>query len=225
MKTQLIFLSLILITLTSCKRYYKVSNFDQISQDHQTIAILPFEIQITGHVSSELTPEIITKIEENESKAFQISFFNKILASTRRGKNPIHVKLQHFSRTMDLLNENDISIRESWSKDPSKLANMLGVDAVVKGTIEKQQYFSDGLSAGIELGTTIIGALGGFTGVPYISNNNKNVRTNYSLVDSTDGTVLWFIGYDHDADWRRRSDEMISNINRRSAKRFPYRSK
>ncbi len=224
MKTQLIFIFSIVVWFSSCKRYYTANDFEEISKNHKTVAVLPFEVITTGHVPEELTSEMIVEIEENESKAFQVSFYNSILSSTKRGKKNLRINLQHYAKTVERLEESEVSIRDSWSKDPSKLAKILGVDAVVTGRIKKHKYFSDGVSVGIEVGTNILTEVFGDTGVvPAVSNRNKNVNTNYSLVNSSDGTVLWSIGYNHEADWRQHQNQLVSNINNRSAKHFPYR--
>ena len=210
--------------MTSCKRYYTVSDFDGLTYDHKTVAILPFEILTTGHVPRDLTSEMIELIEENESKAFQVSFFNKLLRSTQRGKKPLRITLQHYSKTLDMLASNDIDIRASWDKDPEKLAKILEVDSVVKGRIEKHQYFSDGLSAGIEIGSVVLDILTNGSGVGLLGGvDNKNVKTDYALVNAEDGTVLWSITYNHQADWTQQPDQMVDNINQRSSRHFPYR--
>lgn len=223
MKTRIIFFLSLMFLMTSCKRYYTVSGFEDITYNHKTVAVLPFEILTTGHVPRDLTDEMIDQIEENESKAFQVSFFNRLLRSTRRGKKPLRISLQHYSKTIETLASNEIDIRKSWSEDPEKLAKLLGVDAVVRGRIEKHQYFSDGLSAGIEVGSIILDILTRGDGVGVGGVNNKNVKTDYALVNADDGTVLWSITYDHQADWTQQPDQMVDNINARSSRHFPYR--
>ena len=224
MKTRIILFLSLLFLMTSCKQYYTTSNFEDLTSNHKTVAILPFEILTTGHVPRDLTPEIIEQIEENESKAFQVSFFNRLLRSTRRGKKPLRITLQHYSKTIEMLATNEIDIRASWDKDPEKLAKLLGVDAVVRGRIEKHQYFSDGLSAGIEIGSVILDVLTRGNGVGVGGINNKNVKTDYALVNAEDGTVLWSINYQHQADWSQQPDQMVDNINQRSSRHFPYRA-
>ena len=223
MNARIIFFLSILFLMTSCKRYYTVSGFEEITYNHTTVAILPFEILTSGHVPRDLTPEMIDQIEENESKAFQVSFFNRLLRSTQRGKKPMRISLQHYAKTIDKLANEGVDIRDSWNQDPEKLAKLLGVDAVVRGRIEKHQYFSDGLSAGIEIGSVVLDILTRGNGNGIVGVNNKNVKTDYALVNAEDGTVLWSITYDHRADWSQQPDQMVDNINARSSRHFPYR--
>ncbi|MFK8005961.1 MAG: hypothetical protein AB8H03_06305 [Saprospiraceae bacterium] len=223
MKTLICIPLFFLLLTTGCKQYYTVTDFEEKTQTHQTIAVLPFEMVYTGVPPKDITEEDIQRIEISESKAFQSSFFNAILASTRRGKSQLRVDLQHYSKTLNLLEQNGVGVKDSWSKDPAELAKVLGVDAVVKAQIEKRRYMSDMASYGIEAGTQIISAISRNRVLPYVNSRNKKVRTGFALVNQEDGNALWSISYDCDADWRSTSDEIIESINARSARRFPYR--
>lgn len=223
MKT-LICIPLFFLLLTSgCKQYYTVADFEEKTQSHQTVAVLPFEMIYTGMIPNDLTEEDIQRIEILESKAFQSSFFNAILASTRRGRDQLRVDLQHYSKTIDLLEKNGVGVKDSWQKDPAELAKILGVDAVVKAQIEKRRYMSDVASYGIEAGTQIISAISRNRVLPYVNSRNKKVKTVFALVNQEDGNALWSISYDCDANWRSTNEDIIESINARSARRFPYR--
>ena len=221
MKTQIILLLSLIISLSSCKSYYLASDFDTRTTGHKTIAVLPFEIQTEASLPPELSEADIEQIQESESKAFQVSFHNQILRSTQRGNRALRIKLQHYSKTINTLEENNISIIDSWEESPETLAQILGVDAVVKGRIQKEKYFSDELSVGIEIGSILLDRIG-TRGLP-ISNNNKSVRADFSILDSEEGSILWSINYNCQADWRQQADQIVDNINRRSARHFPYR--
>ncbi len=218
----LLFISIVFVLCTSsCKRYYQISDFEQHTQDHKKIAILPFEIYTSGFVPKELTPEMIEEIERVESTTFQSNFFSKVLASHRKSERPLQVSVQHYTQTNSILEENGIGLKESWTKNPEELAQILGVDAVVKARIEKDQYFSDGLSIGLDISQSIIAVFAERSPF-FLPNQNKEVVSDYALVGN-DGTVLWSIGYRHVADWQRQADQLVSNINSRSSRHFPYR--
>jgi hypothetical protein len=210
-----------------CKSYYIVSNFDELTAGHQTFAVLPFEMVFTGKKPEKLTDGDVDKIGEAESKAFMVSFYNEVLRSTKRGRKPIRISIQHYDKTLSILESNHIDIRASWKEDPGKLASLLGVDAVVKGHIEKRRLMSDLASYGIDLGIQIISILSNSDLWPWLpggATTSKEIKTNYSLVD-TKGTTLWSISYQSDADWRQRANDIIDYINSRAVKYFPYRFK
>lgn len=216
---------LLLALLPSCKNAYTITNFDEVTQDHRSVAVLPFEMVFMGITPKNLTEEDIQQIEEAESQAFQISFHNEILRSTRNGRGPIRIDLQPYSTTLAKLDKNNISIRESWQTDPTELAKLLGVDAVVKGRIEKTQYLPDLASFGIDIGLQVLRTIqvpGGIF-IPNRVTNSKEVYGVYNLIDQSGERVLWSVSCDIDADWSQQSNEIIDRVNRRSARRFPYR--
>lgn len=221
------FAILVLTFLAGCKSYFMATDFDTRTANHKTIAILPFEMIFTGVKPEKLTNEDIQIIEEGESKAFMISFYNEILRSTKSGKKPIRVNVQHFDKTLSILKTNSIDIRSSWKEDPGKLAQMLGVDAVVKTRIEKYRLMSDLASYGIDLGTRILGILSDYKiwfWLPPNLSKSKEIKSSCTLLDK-EGATLWSIAYDIDANWRSPANEIIDEINRKSAKHFPYRTK
>lgn len=218
-------IALLLIMITGCKSYFIASDFEQRTSDHKTFAVLPFEMVFTGVQPAKLTEEDIALIKVAESKAFMISFYNEVLRSTKGGSRPIRVNIQHFDKTLSLLQDHNMDIEASWREDPGKLAEILGVDAVIKGRIQKHRLMSDLASYGIDMGIRIINILSSNEFWPWVpggATTSNEVNTSYSLLDS-DGTVLWSIAYDMDADWRQPADEVIENINRKSVKNFPYR--
>jgi hypothetical protein len=229
MKSLTIFLAaLALLLVPACKSYYVSSDFQTTTGDHQTIAVLPFEMVYTGVKPDKLTEADMAEIANAESQAFQISFYNEILRSTRNGKKPIRVKLQDFKTTQNLLRDRGISLNEVGQESPERLAEILGVDAVVRGRIQKNRLMSDLASYGIEVGVRILDVLTNAPIWPWLPmgvTQSKEIRANYSLLDKDNGAVLWSISFDIDADWRQRSNDIIDRVNRRGAKKFPYREK
>ena len=220
--------ALLLFMLTGCKQYYLIEDFERVTKNHKTIAILPFEIMMTGYVPPELTQEDIDKIEVIESEAFQASFFHQVLESRKNPKRRVQIDVQHYNKTLDILKENNISIKESWKRDPAELASILGVDGVMKARVEKDKYFSDGASAGIEAGMRIIDVIarsrGAANPVP-LSSTNKRILTKYSLINQENGQVLWSYTSGNAGSWRSRENDMVNAINYNSSRRFPYRKK
>ncbi|MBT8219974.1 MAG: hypothetical protein KJP00_09115 [Bacteroidia bacterium] len=224
-KTLLFVLASALIFI-KCTPYYQAIDFADKTSDHQLIAVLPFEMVYTGIKPDKLTDADIKEIEMAESQAFQISFANAVLRSTKAGKKQIRISLQDYQTTNKLLKDNGIDVLSSWNESPEKLAEILNVDAVIKARIQKHRLMSDLESYGISVGIHIIQVLGGNVIWPWLPANvtkSKEINTDYRLINRADGKVLWSIFFDVDADWRQRSNEIIDNVNRRAARKFPYR--
>ena len=223
-----IVLVLITILLNCCTHYFISHDFEFQTANHNKIAILPFEMNYTGLVPENLTEEDLILIEDAESVAFMTSYYNEVLRSTRSGKKPIRVKIQHYKNTLQLLNDNGITIFDSWHMKSEELAEILKVDAILRGYIEKNQLIPDLESFGIDVGIHILNILTDnslWPWIPFSLTKSKEVKTNYSLVNGQDGSTLWSIAYEIDADWRSPANEIIDDVNRRSSKKFPYRLK
>src|SRR5262245_27338561 len=147
---------MIAVVCSSCShKYYTSSFFDQQTANHRIIAVLPSEIVLTGKQPKELTPEQIAKLEEDESVAFQRSLYGNILQYANSRRYYMSVGVQDINTTMNLLNEKDISIRDSWKMDDKKLAAVLGVDAIVRMQIRQKRYMSDYASYGVSVARNI----------------------------------------------------------------------
>jgi len=216
-------LSVILVILiSSCSRpsYYQIANFEELTKSHQTIAVLPFEVYTYGKLPKDVTEEMLIKMEDLESTVLQAELHDGILESKFEDQGQFRVALQHYSETNLLLEKNGINVRESWTHSPEKLAETLGVDAVLLSRVEKEHYFSDGASAAIEIGEVLLSILSNdilVTG----SAENKMLLGDYALV-SHDGIILWQIGSDMILDWKYKTERCLSRMNSRSAKYFPY---
>ena len=225
MQTKVIFIPLTFLFLNACTSYFIVSDFSEQTASHKKIAVLPFEIIFSGTVPENLSEEDIAQIEIAESQAFQISFHNELLKRSKSGKKNRSVAIQHYKETLQKLNQKGINIADSWKLSADSLAKVLNVDAVVQARIEKARYMSDLTSYGVEMGKRIISILSDQTLVPWfplVSSRAKTIKTDYFVLDGKEGTNLWSVTLEEDADWRLPSNEIIDQFSRKAAKKFPY---
>jgi hypothetical protein len=215
---------LVLITFSSCHRYYTSSSFEEKTLKHKSVAILPPQMILSGNQPKNLTQDQIAELEEKESKLFQEALYNNILRRANQGKYSMDVMVQPYSNTIALLEKNSVSIRETWTKDDKELAEMLGVDAVVRSSIQKERYMSDLASAGIDAGKQIIDAvLKKPVLVPGAINKTSDIRATCSIISK--GETLWNDSYKRESDWNSPANEIIENITDNFARHFPYRKK
>ncbi len=220
-------LYLIFLFFVSCGTpHYLVSDFETRTADHKKVAVIPFEMILTGKTPKGLSEEDILKIEEAESKAFQSAFFRHVSRSSDSRKKALRIDLQPTIETQNRLEKAGISIRESWTMDASELAVLLEVDAVAGAKIKKTRYISDLESLGIELGIEAINAITRYffaEVMPYGLTKSKDVIADFALFDKADGAVLWSISFEMEADWSSSSNDIIRTISRKAARTFPYR--
>jgi hypothetical protein len=193
----------------------------------ETIAVLPFEMVLTGKAPVHLGPSDIERIEEAESLAFQASLYDQLLDQSSVGRRrPILVRIQPIETTNGLLAERGLSIRQSWSASSQELAAVLGVDGVIRTRVEKTRYLSDLESWGTEVGLEIVAEATEREVawvIPPGLTRTHDVLADSALVSGEDGDVLWKVAVERAADWRRPANDVVVGITRKLSKKFPYR--
>ncbi len=217
-------ISICFIGFSACRHKYYVSTyFEQQTAGHKIIAVLPAEMIFTGKQPKELAPEDIAVIEEKESRAFQESLVNGIFKYANTRREYMGIDVQDVNTTNKLLQESNISIRESWTANDRELARILGVDAVVRMRIQKKRYMSELASYGIGVGRQIIGMIGRNNKfpTPYVPNKTNDIYAACNIV--SDNKTLWNDHYQGAADWNNPPDVVINNITDNFGKHFPYK--
>lgn len=212
------------IIFSSCShRYYTSSFFDQQTATHRLIAVLPTEIVFTGKQPKDLTEGQIAKIEEDESRAFQMSLYSNILRYANYGRYYMFVGVQDVNKTLNTLDENKISIRDSWKMDDKKLAALLGVDAIVRMQVTQKRYMSDYASYGVTVAREVISEtpLGNRLPIPSRLGRTEDIYAYCSVISNS--MTLWNNHYKNAADWNNPSNVIIENITDNFGRNFPYK--
>ncbi len=220
-----ILLAAFTIFLSCSRKVYTASNFSEQTAEHRVVAVVPAEMIFTGTQPKNLTEEDIAKIEESESIMFQQSLYNNILRYANTGKYQTTVNFQDISTTQKLLEQNNISARDSWKMTDKELSEKLGVDAVVRMRIRKQRYMSDAASYGIDVARQVIfnSGIGNKIPVPSVNNKTNDIITSCSLV--SDGVTLWNDNYTRTSDHNTPANEIIEAITANFGRHFPYKKK
>lgn len=223
-------LLLFVIVSSSCShKYYTSANFDQQTQKHRLVAIVPAEMIFTGAQPKKLTAEEVASIEEAESLAFSDALYNGILRYANTRKHISTVDFQDIGSTKRLLQEKNISIREAWRRTDVELMQILRVDAIVRMRIKKQRYMSDLASYGVDLARQIgYEYTGGrFPGtkifMPAVSSKTNDIYATCSLL--SEGKTLWNDNYKEASDWNSPANVIIEGITDNFGRHFPYKQK
>lgn len=234
---------LAIITLGACNKTYLAQNFNQKTANHKLIAVMPPEIIYTGKIPDKLTPALKAQLEEQESKAFQISYLNHILQKSN-AKGGYRIDFQPTETTINLLKKNNITIQDAWTKDPVELCKILGVQAIVRTRVEKNRLMSDLASYGITVGKEVVdvildevkksGTIGQKAGEvadaanpnnsvnPALQGKTFNIYAKSNVLDGQTGAILWGVSNQNQADWEITDEMIIEGINRQFARNFPY---
>lgn len=209
-----------LLLMTACShKYYTADNIAQYNI--KTIAVLPVAMDYTGTMPKNVTAADLAKKAEIESTMFQRSVYASILNNINKKKKPSSIQFQSTSKTVQLLASNNISITQAWTEDPMKLAQLLGVDAVVKMNVTTSRYMSDAASAGFSVLNDVLGSIKGKVPVGNAPTKTNDITVNCSLVEKNNGIAVWNDKYTEEANWQNQPQEVIDAVTRKFGKHFP----
>jgi hypothetical protein len=217
------------VALISCgvnRNVYKSSDFAVKAARHQTVAVLPFQITQTGHVGKKETIADIKAENEKWSYAFQEALLSYSLRHTSRNKKGQIVSFQGIQKTNSILKENGLTIEDIYNKKPEEVAKLLGVDAVLMTTLEKEKNFSDGVAYGVVAGRAILNAVTktGTVGTGLGGVNAADINLNAYLYDAKDSKLLWKTFRQGGTDLPKQTDDLVEFYSNWIAKKLPYRS-
>ena len=109
---------------------------------------------------------------------------------------------------------------------PEELAEILGVDAVVRTRVKKTRYMSDLASYGIDVGIYVAHDV-----IHDVTDGEVHLPIPWGLTKThdiwaagEDGALLWQVAVRRATDWTRPANDVIEGITKKLAKKFPYRT-
>jgi hypothetical protein len=220
------FSAIFILFLFSCSnKYYTASNFEEKTEKHKVVAILPAEVTLSGKLPKNLSPEDIAKAEERESIDFQYALMNSILNHANTKKYITTVNFQDINTTQKILEQNNISVRDSWKKNDEELAKLLGVDAVIRMNIRKQRYMSDEASYGVGVAKQVIYKIGVGSKVPVPSSVGKTYDIYATCNLLSENQTLWNDNYKRSTDYDTAPNVIVEWITDDFGTNFPYKEK
>jgi hypothetical protein len=220
------FIAIFILFLFSCSnKYYTANNFEEKTENHKVVAILPAEVTFTGKQPKNLSPDAIAKAEERESIDFQYALMNSILNHANTKKYITTVNFQDINTTLKILEKNSISVRDSWNKDDNELAKLLGVNSVIRMNIRKQRYMSDEASYGVGVARQVIYKTGIGSKVPVPSSVGKTYDIYATCNLLSDNQTLWNDNYKRSTDYDTAPNVIVEWITDDFGENFPYKEK
>lgn len=209
-----IILSLFLVTSLAFgsngqTRLFIDPEFSKYGNDHEIIAVIPFKttISLRPKQLETLKEGQLEKMQEDESLQIQLSMYSWFLKRKQQGS--MWVDVQDASTTNALLSKNGITYSNLNEYTPSEIANILKVDAVIKGTFETNKPMSDGASIAL-------GLLVGFYGT------TNQATINMFIHNAEDGKVLVNYNKAVAGSIGSSTDQLINIVMRKVSRRIPY---
>jgi hypothetical protein len=155
--TSLFLSGLIFVLVCSCSDWFRPTVKPLLSTDNLTIAVIPCEIIQQREATTANTKAQQAIIQQQLSQQLQADIYYRFINDLELHARP-YLRIQHFSDTNNALAAQDISLLQAWQMSSPELAEVLGVDAVLRLTLESaiaytpswvddtshQQYAPDG---------------------------------------------------------------------------------
>ena len=218
------FYFLMIIIASSCRSSYVAEDFQEISKAHQTIAVLPFHIINNRPFPRGITQSEQQQIQEGESTVFQVSLIRQLLKKdSQRKSKQMQVRILSAQETNSLLRKNGISLLEVHKMKPQKLAKVIGVDAVVTNTLQKNWFVTDFKAFNVRVSNDIV--IGGnFPIRPRFSSRTYSLVSD--IVDGDNGEIISSLSAEsHRLKLRKRKQSFVQIVNRKISRNFPYLAK
>jgi hypothetical protein len=193
-------------------KIYTAANFSTALAKHRTVAILPAEVtmQLRPNQTKNLTQQQLDDMAMKTGYDIQEKMYGWFL---RKG-NKYHytVNFQDVSRTNARLKEAGINYGDLKSTDRTKLAKVLGVDAVIQDRANMEKPMSEGAAVAVGL---LVGAWG----------STNKVQTTINIHDGASGDLLWKYDYEAQGSVGSSTTNLVDALMRNAAKKFPYTTK
>jgi len=188
---------------------YLNPQFAELTKTHKLVAVLPFKVTIDmKHMPKNMTAEIVQQNAKDEGLEFQKQLYSRLLQkSTEEGYT---VGFQDVDQTNALLQKAGLSLDSLSAHTKDEVAKVLGVDALVSGTVHQAQP----TSTGVAIAQTF---LVGFSG------STQRVDINMSVHNGADGQLLWSYDHNDHGGLMNSVEGMVKSLLKKVAGNFPYR--
>lgn len=202
--------ALIILFTTGCgPQIYKAQNFGTALQKHKTVAILPAEVTMKLRPQERKKTSAEQLLEMEKTTAYDIQDKMQGWFLRRSGRFNYTVTFQDVTKTNAKLKEAGINYQDLKSTDRSKLAQILGVDAVMQDRLNTEKPMSEGAAIAVGL---LVGAWG----------NTNSVQTTINIHDGSSGDLLWKYDYTASGSVGSSTSKLVDALMKNATKKFPY---
>lgn len=187
------------------KNIFQSNRFDELSRDHQVLAIIPFFTHLD--LDEELSRSEKQRLEQKEGYAVQDALETYFGRGKKRKK--FSVDFQNSKDTNALLAQNDISYDNIDRYTIRELAEILGVDGIISGNLDVNVLLSDGVPSD-------------FSFLDYLLGDADYGRIGIKISDGESGKLIWKYEQEISRKSGKDTDDLIDKMMKKAARKFPY---
>jgi len=187
---------------------YLNPKFGELTKDHKQLAILPFVVSIDlKHLPKNTTVEMMQQTAKEEGLDFQKQLYSRLLQKDE--SKGYTIAFQDVDQTNALLQKAGWPLDSLSAHTKDEIARVLGVDALMSGTVHQTQP----TSTGVAIAQTI---LIGFSG------STQRVDIHVTLHNGADGALLWSYDHNDHGGLMNSVEGMVKSLLKKIAGNFPY---
>ena len=206
MKNILVIISaFICLGASAQKNIYESERFDDLSQDHANLAIIPFLTNL--ELKDEISSEELKDLEEKEGYAVQDAL--ETYFSQRKKKKKFSVDFQNTKNTNAILKQKGISYDNIDVYSVKELAQILEVDGIISGTLDLNVLLSKGVPTEFSL-------------LDYINGDANYGRIGVKISDGLTGKLLWKYEKQINKKSGKNTTDLIDLMMKLASRKFPY---
>lgn len=187
------------------KNIYESKRFDELSADHETLAIIPFLARLD--LDGTLEKEERDALAEREGKAVQNAL--ETYFSRRKRRKKFNVEFQNVEDTNALLAQNGISYKNIDVYTIKQLSEILGVDGIISGNLNLNILLSEGVPTDFSL-------------FDYFSGDANYGRIGIKISDGATGKLLWKYEKEITKKTGKNTTDLIDKMMKLASRKFPY---
>lgn len=187
------------------KNIYESVRFDELSENHTTLAIIPFFTKLD--LEQELSKEEQNRLEELEGKAVQDALETYFGRGKKRKK--FSVEFQNVKNTNALLAQNRIDYSNIDTYTIKQLSDILEVDGIISGNLDLNVLLSRGVPDEVSF-------------IDYLLGDANYGRIGIKISDGKTGKLLWKYENEITKKSGRNTADLIEKMMRKMTRRFPY---
>lgn len=198
--------TLLVVAFTSAqKNIYESSRFDELTESHEVLAILPFLTQL--ELEQKVSSTEVRKLAKKEGYAVQDAL--ETYFSKRKKRKKFNVEFQNIEDTNAILAQNNITYENIDVYTTKELSKILKVDGIISGNLDLNILLSKGVDTEFSL-------------LDYFGGNSNYGRIGLKISDSNTGKLLWKYEKEITKKTGKNTSELIDRMMKLAAKKFPY---
>lgn len=187
------------------KNIYENTRFDELSEDHEMLAIVPFIAHL--ELKKTVDRDELEVLSEKEGYAVQNAL--ETYFAKRKKRKKFNVDFQNIRNTNAILAQNGIGYNNIDTFTTQELCDILKVDGVISGNLNLNILLSEGVPTDFSL-------------LDYFSGDANYGRIGVKISDGETGKLLWKYENEITKKTGKNTTELIDKMMKTASRKFPY---